>query len=260
MVNVRKYVLFIIVILFIFAAMMGCTSSEYIDENPDIYSTTIANKGDSVRADAQTDTFSFHPIVVPHVFEILPYPSGPYAIEKFKVLPNMSFFDPWAQEWIKLSDLYQHNEHKAFLLVSSAGWCGPCLKEAAALIELYEKYNPDGLEIIYTLGNTNIPGDVPFNRDYEDPNSIAYKSDLLFMENWIAMTEEEAKKKLNYKMYADLNREIAAYMPNHAWPLSILVTTKDMGVRLVEEGYWSALMNNKITLVLYSDVPNIPFE
>jgi hypothetical protein len=49
-------------------------------------------------------------------------------------------------------------------------------------------------------------------------------------------------------------------VPNHAWPFSILITTKDMGIRLVEEGYWSALIENKIMLVLYNEVPNIPFD
>ena len=74
------------------------------------------------------------------------------------------------------------------------------------------------------------------------------------------MTQDEAKKSLNYQMYADPKREFIKYLPSHAWPLSMLVTTKDMGIRLVEEGYWSALIENKIMLVLYNDVPEIPFK
>ena len=188
------------------------------------------------------------------------YPDGPYSIELFNVIPDMKFYNPWMDQWIALSDFFKHEKNKALVMVSSAGWCGPCLMEAAALIEIYEKYHFDGLEIIYTLGNTNIPGDVPFDTTLDDTNSVDFYSDLLFMENWQLMTQDEAKKVLNYQMYADPKREFIKYLPQHAWPLSLLVTTKDMGIRLVEEGYWSALIQNKITMVLYNDVPSIPFK
>ena len=188
------------------------------------------------------------------------YPPGPYSLELFKVLPEMNFYNPWGDEWFSLSEMYKHEKHKAFILVSSAGWCGPCLKEAAALISLYEKYHEDGLEIIYTLGNTNIPGDVPFDTTKGDIHSAGFAADMLFMENWQLMTQDEAQKSLNYQMYADPKREFTKYFPNHAWPLSILVTTKDMGIRLVEEGYWSVLMENKVSMVLYNEVPNIPLD
>ena len=188
------------------------------------------------------------------------YPSGPYAIDKFAILPDMAFYDPWAKEWLNISELYKHDKHKAFILVSSAGWCGPCIMEAAALISIYNKYSDAGLEIIYTLGNTNIPGDVPFDNIDDNLNSANYHKDLEFMENYQFMVQDTADKKLNYKMLADPNREILKYAPGHSWPLSILVTTKDMGIRLVEEGYWGALMENKIMLVLYNDVPTLPFE
>lgn len=188
------------------------------------------------------------------------YPPGPYSLELFKVLPDMNFYDPWRDEWISLSELYNHEKHKAFILVSSAGWCGPCLQEASALISLYEKYHFDGLEIIYTLGNTNVPGDVPFDTTAGDIGSAGFVSDILFMENWQLMTQDNAQKSLNYQMYADPNREFIKYFPDHAWPLSLLVTTKDMGIRLVEEGYWSALMENKVSMVLYNEVPDIPFN
>ena len=196
--------------------------------------------------------------------EMLPpapsYPEGPYSLELFKIIPNMTFYNPWKDEWFSISEVFQHEEKKAFILVSSAGWCGPCLLEAAALIDIYNKYHEDGLEIIYTLGNTNIPGDAPFDTTAGDIKSAGFATDLKFMENWQFMAQNEADKPLPYQMYADPNREFINYLPQHAWPLSLLVTTKDMGIRLVEEGYWSVLMENKIMLVLYNDVPNLPFE
>jgi thiol-disulfide isomerase/thioredoxin len=196
--------------------------------------------------------------------EMLPpapsYPDGPYSLELFKIVPDMTFYNPWSDKWFSISELFQHEKNKAFILVSSAGWCGPCLAEAAALINVYNKYHEDGLEIIYTLGNTNIPGDVPFDTTAGDINSAGFASDLKFMESWQFMTQDEADMILPYQMYADPNREFIKYLPQHAWPLSLLITTKDMGIRLVEEGYWSVLMENKIMLVLYNEVPNLPFE
>ena len=67
-------------------------------------------------------------------------------------------------------------------------------------------YNADGLEIIYTLGNTNIPGDVPFDGVYDSPNSAGFAADLYFMNSWVHMTETEAGQPINNKKYADPNR------------------------------------------------------
>ena len=243
----------------------GCTDSSYItfpDTSDAVANTDISFPDvfeDTVELDVlenKPEVFIIPPVLVHPLYF---YPPGPYAVEKFQVMPNMTFYDPWENEWIELKDYYLSKDIKVLLIVSSAGWCGPCLSEAAALIELYKKYNPDGLEIIYTLGNTNIPGDVPFDVVYEKPESAGFASDLYFMENWKHMTETEAGQQLNYSMYADPKREFLPYAPNHAWPFSVLVTTKDMGVRLVEEGYWSALIENKIEMVLYNEVPNIPF-
>ena len=182
------------------------------------------------------------------------YPPGPYDIDTFKVMPDMTFYGPWNSSWVSLGEFYKSEDHKALLIVSSAGWCGPCLMEAAALVDLYDKYHHDGLEILYTMGNTQVPGDVPFDE------GSSKESDMEFMEIWEAMVANEAQAVPNYKFYADPLREFLPYLPNHPWPLSVLITTKDMGIRLVEVGYWSALMENKIMLVLYNDVPSIPFN
>jgi len=226
---------------------------------------TVSVVGDAVE-DIQSDTGPTQDIIEVDISseEMLPpapdYPGSPHAMELFKVIPDMTFYDPWRDEWFSISEYFQHSDHKAFILVSSAGWCGPCLVEAAALIGLYNKYNKDGLEIVYTLGNTNIPGDAPFDTTAGDLNSAGFASDLTFMESWQLMTQDEANAFLTYKMYADPNREFIKYLPEHAWPLTLLVTTKDMGIRLIEEGFWSPLMENKIMLVLYNEVPSIPFE
>ena len=246
--------------LFILSACSGCVDThtqETIDiveqESEDAPSTILENDSEPVGG-----SFVHTPPILVHPIDL--YPQGPYLIEKFYVMPNMTFYDPWENKWIELKDYYLSEDIKALFIVSSAGWCGPCFMEAASLVSVYEKYNSDGLEIIYTLGNTNIPGDVPFETSYDKPDSADFAADLKFMENWKLSTGIEAGKPINYPMYADPKREFLPYMPNHAWPLSMLVTTKDMGVRLVEEGYWSVLVESKIEMVLYNDVPDIPFD
>jgi len=235
---------------------------------PGVKVSAVSDVVNDVPTESEPETLEVLEVPVVDVLDIAPeqvepepeetYPEGPYALELFGVIPNMSFYDPWEDTWIELSDYFSHGEHKALLIASSAGWCGPCLKETAALIEIYEKYHEDGLEIVYTMGNTNIIGDAPF--DNVEPGSAGFHIDLEFMEAWAMMASDLADKKLNYKLYADPNREFIKYFPNHSWPLSMLVTTKDMGIRLIQEGYWSALIENKIMLVLYNDVPTIPFE
>ena len=246
----------------VFCATTGChllpSTGSVLVEMPDIIAEDILVTSTEEDVHAAREVF-----IVPSPILVQPlhlYPSGPYAIEKFQVMPNMEFYNPWRDEWIELKDYYLDEDIKALLIVSSAGWCGPCLAEAAALIDIYDKYNTEGLEIIYTLGNTNIPGDPPFDGVHEDPNSAGFAADLYFMNNWVNMTEVEAGKPLNYNMYADPYREFIPYAPTHAWPFSMLVTTKDMGIRLAEEGFWSSLMINKIEMVLYNEVPDIPFD
>lgn len=248
--------------LFFLGACAGCT-----DSYPHLYSDIVVRESEDVTSveeaslendSEEENTFVHIPPVLLQPIEF--YPPGPYFVEKFRVMPNMTFYDPWNNEWIELKDYFLSKDVKALFVVSSAGWCGPCLMEAAALQNIYEKYNLDGLEIIYTLGNTSIPGDVPFETSYDKTDSGDFASDLKFMESWKYSAATEIGKPITYSMYADPKREFLPYKPNHAWPLSMLITTKDMGVRLVEEGFWGALVENKIEMVLYSDVPNIPFE
>jgi thiol-disulfide isomerase/thioredoxin len=258
--DIVKNIFLFVVIVFYTAA--GCdhlpSTGSVLVEVPDVIAEDIIAPSIEEDVTSAKEVFIVHnPIILEPVHL---YPPGPYAIDKFQVMPNMEFYDPWKDEWIELKDFYLSEDVKALLIVSSAGWCGPCLKEAAALIDIYDKYAPDGLEIIYTLGNTNIPGDVPFDGVYDSPNSAGFAADLYFMDSWVHMTETEAGKPINYNMYADPSREFIPYAPTHAWPFSMLVTTKDMGVRLVEEGFWSPLVINKIEMALYNDVPNIPFN
>ena len=45
------------------------------------------------------------------------YPGAPYSMELFKVIPDMTFYDPWRDRWFSISEYFQHKEHKAFILI-----------------------------------------------------------------------------------------------------------------------------------------------
>ena len=150
----------------VFCVATGChllpSTGSVLMDVPDIIAEDAGSlvAEDTIALDGPTDkpgVFIIPPVLVHPLYF---YPPGPYAVEKFQVMPNMTFYDPWEDKWIELKDYYLSEDVKALFIVSSAGWCGPCFAEAASLANVYEKYNSDGLEIIYTLGNTNIPGDV----------------------------------------------------------------------------------------------------
>tara|TARA_R100000005_G_C4959813_1_gene176956 strand:+ start:252 stop:1082 length:831 start_codon:yes stop_codon:yes gene_type:complete len=184
------------------------------------------------------------------------YPPGPYSIELFGILPDLAFYNPWGKNWKRISEYYKHEEHKVLLIISSAGWCGPCQKEAAELVEKYDEYHEDGLEIAYTLMQS-------FElQDYIFVNPDQEEDDMFFMEQWKEIPfYYGGDKAIQYPLYADPGQAIKKYIfSGYGIPFVILITTKDMGIRFIGQGYAPSLLENKILLTLYSDVPDLPFE
>ena len=184
------------------------------------------------------------------------YPPGPYSIELFGILPDLAFYNPWEKNWKRISEYYKHEEHKVLLIISSAGWCGPCQKEAAELVEKYDEYHEDGLEVAYTLMQS-------FElQDYIFVNPDQEEDDMFFMEQWKEIPfYYGGDKAIQYPLYADPGQAIKKYIfSGYGIPFVILITTKDMGIRFIGQGYAPSLLENKILLTLYSDVPDLPFE
>lgn len=185
------------------------------------------------------------------------YPPGPYSLELFGIIPDLAFYDPWDKEWMRISEYYKHSEHKALLIVSSAGWCGPCQLEASELVAHYDEYHKDGLEIAYTLLQSFDLLDWIFtNPDNEE-------KDLYFMEQWKTIPLYNGQtKSIQYPLYADPYQVLNPYVPPNQYglPFTILITTKDMGIRYIGKGYAPNILENKIMLVLYNELPNLPLE
>jgi len=184
------------------------------------------------------------------------YPPGPHSIELFGILPNLAFYDPWKKDWVRTSEYYKHEQHKVLLIVSSAGWCGPCQKEAAELVEKYDEYHEDGLEVAYTLLQSfELLDHIFVNPDQEE-------EDMFFMEQWKQIPlYYGGDKEIQYPLYADPGQALKKYISGgYGIPFVILITTKDMGIRFIGQGYAPSLLENKILLTLYSDVPDLPFK
>jgi thiol-disulfide isomerase/thioredoxin len=184
------------------------------------------------------------------------YPPGPYSIELFGILPDLAFYDPWNKSWTRTSEYYKHKKNKVLLIVSSAGWCGPCQKEAAELVDMYDEYHDDGLEIAYTLLQS-------FElQDYIFVNPDQEEDDMFFMEQWKEIPfYYGGDKAIQYPLYADPGQALNNYVfGGYGIPFVILITTKDMGIRFVNQGYAPNVLENKILLSLYSDVPDLPFK
>ena len=74
-----------------------------------------------------------------------PYPEGPYGVNKFDIIEDLSLFNPVSGRWIWLHDYYQLPEVKVLLITSSAGWCATSFDEAKAFVDYYAEYKPLGL-------------------------------------------------------------------------------------------------------------------
>ena len=184
------------------------------------------------------------------------YPPGPHSIELFGISPDLAFYNPWDKSWIRISEYYKHEKHKVLLIISSAGWCGPCQKEAAELVKKYDEYHEDGLEVAYTLMQS-------FElQDYIFVNPDQEEDDMFFMEQWKEIPfYYGGDKEIQYPLYADPGQAIKKYIfSGYGIPFVLLITTKDMGIRFIGQGYAPSLLENKILLTLYSDVPDLPFK
>lgn len=167
------------------------------------------------------------------------YPEGPYGKSKFDIIENLYFFDPWANEWIYLSDIYQRPEVKMLIVVSAAGWCSACKLEAVELVDYYTKYKADGLEILYTMYED--PQGLPI---FKGPETTSYS--MPFMNDW------KYTYGVNYPLVADPDFLLESYFTAPSTPLTMVVTTDNMMIRYIDQGYSEAFIQYQILMHLYN--------
>ena len=173
------------------------------------------------------------------------YPEGPYGTGYIDIIDNLEFFDPWSGEVPRLSDYHNDPNVKVLLIASAAGWCTACMYEAWDLVEVYDKYKDDGLEILYTL----------YEDPYADPlfqdgdSDAAIDADLSFFSAWQNQLGKHIGlplKKANYKTVVDRNFVLEPYYNEGATPLTVIVRTSDMRILYRSVGYSAGTIDQLI--------------
>ena len=167
------------------------------------------------------------------------YPAGPYGKNKFDIIEDMAFFDPWENRWVYLHEFHNDPSKKMLVLIAGAGWCGACRLEADHLVEYYDEYEQDGLGILYTLYEDNggkelfIPG--------EDATA-----DMAFMNSW------KTEHAVDYPLVADVGFTLQEYFTDSSTPLTMVIRTEDMLIKYVDQGYSSTFLDYQILMNLYN--------
>ena len=169
----------------------------------------------------------------------LSYPEGPYGKSNLEIIQDLAFFDPWEVKWRTFSDLHNNPAVKMVIISSSAGWCPACKTEAEHLVEYYEEFQADGLEVYFTMFEDNAGNDMVVD------NEVTVAG-MEVMNSWKALYG------INYPFLIDAQKSLRDYQIDGGVPLTMIITTDDMMIRYIDEGYSSAFIENKILLYLYN--------
>lgn len=228
--------------------LMGCDSGEDEPAAPAAEETAtppqIGGGVDDTLADGTTD-----PSVEPGEDETgattsepseVPYPEGPYGKSNFDIIADLAFFDPYTVEWRTFADVHNDPAVKMVIVSSSAGWCPACKTEAEHLVEYYSEYKVDGLEVYFTLYEDNE------GKPMVEDNEVTAAA-MGVMETW------KANYGINYPFLIDVQQTLRDYQIDGGVPLTMVITTDDMMIRYIDEGYSSAFIENKILHYLYNN-------
>ena len=167
------------------------------------------------------------------------YPPGPYGTNKFDVVADLSFFDPWENRWVYLHEFHNDPSKKMLVLIAGAGWCGACRLEADHLVEYYDEYEKDGLGILYTLYQDNS------GKELFIPGADA-TGDMAFMNDW------KNEHAVDYPLVADVGFTLKEYFKADSTPLTMVIRTEDMLIKYVDQGYSSTFLDYQILMNLYN--------
>jgi thiol-disulfide isomerase/thioredoxin len=158
------------------------------------------------------------------------YPSGPYGNDEGDVIANLGWMgyidsnadsddDPFneAEGMIMLEDFFVGNDPtaKVIMINSSAGWCGSCQTEAAALPGLRDQYYASGARFVTAM----------FEDASGSPSSVGYAK------SWGEFFD------LNFPTVADPQDLLGAYYQENAVPMNMFVDAETMTIIDIHHGY-----------------------
>jgi len=167
------------------------------------------------------------------------YPEGPYGKNKFDIIADLPFYDPWEDRWVYLHEYHMDPSKKMLVLIAGAGWCSACRLEAEHLVEYYDEYEADGLGILYTLYQDND------GKQIFTPGEDA-TANMAFMNSW------KNAYAVDYPLVADIGFTLESYFTDSSTPLTMVIRTEDMLIKYVDQGYSSTFLDYQILMNLYN--------
>ena len=206
----------------------------------------------------------------PDMGQCVNYPDGPYGTDKGSIVSNLSFFDPFKEEWVFLHEYYNDPSVKMILIASGAGWCPPCQAEAKDMVGYFNEHGP-AMQVIYGLFEDSGTQTTPPHKFYSTPGD--HEQVKAFMAQW------RDAFGVNYTLVADpfnyqgpcqspicnqagdcTVEEVAppcdalhSYYKEGGIPFYMIVTTKDMRIRFVDHGYSKMQVEFNILKYVYND-------
>jgi len=232
----------------VFVALGACdgdsgntTETDTVVANDTVESVDTTEVPDTVEEDTTPAVDTAEPVY--------PYPEGPYGGHYLDIIPpDLGFYEPWQDSWVYLRDFYQDPDVKVLVISSAAGWCTACMYEAWDLVDTYDLYEDDGLEIIYTLYE-----DAQSRPLWEDAHRR--ESDMALMNDWrdnAGVYIGLPRRTIQYPLYVDVGFQLEPYYTENATPLTLIVRTSDMRVVYSAVGYAQGSITDNVKTVLFA--------
>jgi hypothetical protein len=155
------------------------------------------------------------------------YPPGPYGVVPGTRIDNLQFVDLEGNV-LRLSDIYADRSVKLLWIYATAGWCSACGAESSALDDVWDAYNPDGLQILGAI----------FEDGSGNPATVRYANSYEGRYDW------------PFPAVADQEFALGRYFDKLATPMNMLIDLTDMEILRIEVGWDQGAMENYVELYL----------
>ena len=159
------------------------------------------------------------------------YPKGPYGYVQGSTIQNIHFvgknemgdqnagaYSGISMMPVQLADFYNDSSTKYVALSGVAGWCSPCNQEQAEVPNLQAKYEPMGVKFFEAM----MQG---YN---EQTGAPATENDI---NRW------QTAHHLEVGIGTDPGNEIFQYADLSAFPVNMVIRTRDMSIVYMNVGY-----------------------
>jgi len=175
------------------------------------------------------------------------YPCGPYGVVIGQTIDNLKLLgqkddnmngtptdDPVRP--IQLSDYYQDPKVKVLAILVAAEWCVPCQMEQPELITSWKNYQAKNAGVAY------------LEAIIEDRNHAP--ADMTTVDRWANHMWGMPPQLIPFDMAADPNVVLGPYYNIAAFPMQMVITTKDMQIQWQNNGYSPGALETQIDSLL----------